>query len=185
MKNTFKKSMALLALVAVIALAFTGCKKDSSSSSSSGGGDTPTPTPPTGNYGTVSVAGQSYNIALGGYDAYYDDELSQYFVTIVLADRTNIQTANMVELTIVGAQSLPSSGTYHYTIQDPMPAGSCGGMLSSPQNGDLICLDGTLTVSGTSDNYTINTSGSATTTVGGGHEMSFNVHFEGPLVQGK
>lgn len=184
MKNTFKKSMALLALVAVIALAFTGCKKDSSSSS--GGGNTPTPTPPTGNYGTVTVAGQSYNIALAGYEAYYDEELSQYFVTIVLADRTNIQTANMVELTIVGAQSLPASGTYQYTIQDPMPVGSCGGMLSSPQNGDLICIDGTLTVSGTSDNYTINTSGSATPFgTGGSQEMPFSVHFEGPLMEGR
>ena len=182
MKNTFRKSMALLALVAVIALAFTGCKKDSSSSS--GGGTTPVV--PTGNYGTVSVAGQTYNIAVAGYEAYYDEELQQYFVTIVLADRTNIQTANMVELTIVGAQSLPENGTYNYTIQDPMPAGSCGGMLSSPQNGDLICIDGTLTVSGTTANYTINTSGSATPFgTGGSQEMPFSVHFEGPLMQGR
>ena len=183
MKNTFRKSMALLALVAVIALAFTGCKKDSSSSSSGGGGGGNIPT---GDYGTVTVAGQTYHIALAGYEAYYDEELSQYFVTIVLADRTNIQTANMVELAIVGAQSLPASGTYQYTIQDPMPVGSCGGMLSSPQNGDLICIDGTLTVSGTSDNYTINTSGSATPMgMGGSQEMPFSVHFEGPLMQGR
>ena len=182
MKNTFRKSMALLALVAVIALAFTGCKKDSSSSS--GGGGT-TPVVPTGNYGTVSVAGQTYNIAVAGYEAYYDEELHQYFVTIFLADRTNIQTANMVELTIVGAQSLPENGTYNYTIQDPMPAGSCGGMFESSQ-GSLICVDGTLTVSGTTANYTINTSGSATPFgMVGGQEMPFSVHFEGPLMQGR
>lgn len=182
MKNTFRKSMALLALVAVIALAFTGCKKDSSSSSSGGG---TTPVVPTGDYGTVTVAGQTYNIAVAGYEAYYDEDLSQYFVTIVLADRTNIQTANMVELTIVGAQSLPSSGTYNYTVQNPMPNGSCAGLLKSSQ-GSLTCIEGTLTVSGTSDNYTINTSGSATPMgMGGSQEMPFSVHFEGPLMEGR
>ena len=65
MKNTFKKSMALLAFVAVFAMIFTGCKKDDSSSSG-GGGNGPTP-PPVGNYGTITVANQSYTIKVAGY----------------------------------------------------------------------------------------------------------------------
>ena len=182
--KTLRKSTILFMALAVFAMILTGCKKDSSSSS--GGGNTPTPTPPAGNYGTVTVAGQSYNIALGGYDAWYDEEDGKYYVSIVLADRTNIQTANMFSVTIVGAQSLPASGTYQYTVQDPMPDGSCGGYFESPQNGELVCLDGTLTVSGTSSNYTLNTSGSATPVGQGyGQEIAFSVHFEGPLVQGK
>ena len=179
MKNTFKKSVALLAFVAVFAMIFTGCKKDDSSSSSGGGGNIPT-----GDYGTVTVAGTSYNIAVAGYEAYYDEDLQEYLLTIVMADRTNYQTANMVEFVIVGAQSLPSSGTYNIISQDPMPVGSCGGMFMSPQSGKLICTSGTLTISGTSSDYHIQSSGQATP-MGGGTAMAFTVNFEGPLVQGK
>jgi hypothetical protein len=181
--KTLRKSTILFMALAVFAMILTGCKKDSSSSNGGGGGGNNVPT---GNYGTVTVAGQSYTIALGGYDAWYEEEDQQYYLSIILADRANIQTANMVELTIVGAQSLPANGTYNYTIEDPMPVGSCGGMFESQQNGALICLEGTLTVSGTASNYTINTSGSATPMGQGyGQEIAFNVHFEGPLVQGK
>ena len=178
MKNTFKKSVALLAFVAVFAMIFTGCKKDDSSSSSGGGGNGPTP--PVGNYGTITVANQSYTIKVAGYEAYYDEDYQTNIVTIVMADGTS-QNSNFFEVSIIGPQSLPASGTYQYTMTPT--ANTCVGMFDSSQ-GSLMCTSGTLTVSGTSSDYHVQSSGQATPMGGGGGTMSFSVNFEGPMVEG-
>ena len=178
MKNTFKKSMALLAFVAVFAMIFTGCKKDDSSSSS-GGGNNPTPPTP-GNYGTVTVAGQSYNIAAGVHEIYFDEDLGQNIVSLELADRVDgSEDTNGFVAEIIGIDNLPANGTYQFILQEQMPAGSCAGCFVSSQ-GLLYCTSGTITVSGTSASYNIQASGSAMP-MGGGNNMSFSVNFNGPL----
>lgn len=180
MKNTFKTSMTLFALVAAFAIIFVGCSKDSSSSSNSGN-PTPTPTPPVGEYGTITVAGQDYTIVVASYEAYYDEDLQKNVVAIGLADGIT-ENANTFTLGLIGVQNLPSNGTYNYTLQDPMPDGSCSGILKS-QLGTLLCIDGTATLSGTTDDYTITSSGSATPLGGNGQEMSFSVDFNGPMIE--
>lgn len=179
MKNIYKLSTALFMALAVFAMIFTGCKK--SDSSNNGGGVIPTPTPPIGDYGTITVAGQEYNIVIASYKAYYDEELQKNVVAIGLADGIT-EDANIFALSLIGVQNLPSNGTYEYTVQDPMPDGSCSGMLKS-QQGVLLCIDGTATLSGTADNYSIQSSGSATPLGGNGQEMSFNVNFNGPMIE--
>lgn len=178
MKKTFKKSITLLAFVAVFAMIFTGCKKDDSSNNGGGSGPTPPPTP--GNYGTVTVAGQTYNIAAGVHEIYFDEDLQQNVVSIELADRVDeSDDTNGFVAEIIGIDNLPANGTYQFTLQEQMPAGSCAGCFVSNQ-GLLYCTSGTLTVSGTSASYNVQASGSAIP-FGGGSNMSFTVNFNGPL----
>ena len=178
-----KRRFLLFTLLAAFAMVIAGCSKDScSSSSNGGGGNNPTPpTPPTpGNYGTITVAGQNYNIAGGVHEIYYDDDLQQNVVALELADRVDgASNTNGFVVELIGLDNLPSSGSYQFTIQDPMPAGSCGGCFISSQ-GMLYCSSGTVTVSGTSDNYRIQASGNATP-MGGSGNMAFTVNFNGPL----
>lgn len=179
MKQIYKTSTALFMALAVFAMIFTGCKK--SDSSNNGGGVTPTPTPPVvGDYGTITVAGQEYTIVVASYEAYFDEDLQKNIVAIGLADDIT-ETANIFAINLIGVQNLPSNGTYEYTVQDPMPDGSCSGMLKS-QQGVLLCIDGTATLSGTAANYSIQSSGSATP-LGQGQEMAFNVSFNGPMIE--
>ena len=170
--------MALLAFVAVFALTFTGCKKSDSNNS---GGDTPTPTPPpAGNYGTITVAGQEYTIAIGMYHIEYNEDIHANFVTIVLADRIG-QNANLYSVSIPYQDNIPLS-TFNYSIQVPTPQGSCRGLFSSNGNA-LLCIGGNITISQVNGKYKIESSGSATDTSGQGLELPFEVDFEGPLTE--
>lgn len=136
--------------------------------------------PPIGNYGTITVAGQSYNIAAGVHEIYFDEDLQQNVVTLELADRVNGSSdTNGFVAEIIGIDNLPASGTYQFIFQEQMPAGSCGGCFVSSQ-GILYCTSGTITVSGTSENYHIQASGIAIP-YGGSENMSFAVSFDGPL----
>ena len=133
-----------------------------------------------GSYGTITVAGQSYNIAAGVHEIFYDDDLGQNVVTLELADRVNGSSdTNGFVAEIIGIDNLPANGTYQFILQEQMPAGSCAGCFVSSQ-GLLYCTSGTITVSGTSASYNIQASGSAMP-MGGGNNMSFSVNFNGPL----
>lgn len=177
-KHTLGRSVTLFMALAVFAMIFTGCKK--SDSSNNGGGVIPTPTPPIGDYGTITVAGQEYNIVIASYEEYFDEDIQKNVVAIGLADGIT-EDANIFALSLIGVQNLPSNGTYNYSVQDPMPDGSCSGMLKS-QQGVLLCIDGTATLSGTTADYRIQSSGSATP-IGQAQEMSFNVNFNGPMIE--
>lgn len=179
MKNIYKQSTVLFMALAVIAMILTGCKK--SDSSNSGGGDTPTPpTPPAGNYGTVTVGNQSYPIAIGGYEVYYDEDLQANVVTVALADGTN-ETANMFGFTIPNVENLPT-GTFAYCNENPVPAGKCVGIFRN-SNGDLLyCTAGSVTITASGSNYKIQSSGKANIPIGSpATEQNFAVNFEGPL----
>lgn len=179
--KTLRKSTILFMALAVFAMIFTGCKKDSSSSSSNsgggGGGDVPT-----GNYGTITLAGQNYTIRVAAYEAYYDEELNTDIVSVVMADGTG-QNSNKYMFTLVGFTSIPASRTFTYTM-NPIADGSCGGGFQST-NGYMACSEGTLTINGTGRDYTITSTGKATPMGGGGMgtPVNFTISFEGPLVQ--
>ena len=174
-----KKSFLFLTLFAAFAMIFASCSKDKDSASNNGGGNNPTPPTP-GNYGTITVAGQNYNIAGGVHEIYFDDDLQQNVVSLELADRVDgSSNTNGFVVELIGFNNLPSSGSYQFTMQDPMPAGSCGGCFISSQS-MLYCSSGTVTVSGTSDNYRIQASGNAIS-MGGGGNFAFTVNFSGPL----
>ena len=178
MKNAFKKSLALLAFIAIIALAFTGCKKDSSSSSSGnggGGGNVPTR-----NYGSLTVAGQSYDIVLGILDSHYDEELQTWFVYLIFEDRLDAQTANAFSTDFQIDVAFPT-GTFNYVSSLVKPNDNCTGIFRSGNN-VLYCQSGTITITGTPDNCTVTASGSASP-YDNSFETNFSVQFEGPLVQ--
>ena len=177
MKNIYKQSSVLFMALAVIAMILTGCKK--SDSSNNGGGVTPTP-PPSGNYGTVTVGNQSYPIAIGGYEIYFDEDLQANVATVALADGTT-QNANMFGFTIPNVENLPT-GTFEYCIEEPVPAGKCVGIFRN-SNGDLLyCTAGSVTITASGSNYKIQSSGSANTLFGTATSaQSFTINFEGPL----
>jgi len=177
MKNIYKQSTVLFMALAVIAMILTGCKK--SDSSNSGGGVTPTP-PPSGNYGTVTVGNQSYPIAIGGYEIYFDEDLQANVATVALADGTT-QNANMFGFTIPNVENLPT-GTFEYCIEEPVPAGKCVGIFRN-SNGDLLyCTAGSVTITASGSNYKIQSSGTANTLFGtSASAQSFTINFEGPL----
>jgi len=177
MKNIYKQSTVLFMALAVIAMILTGCKK--SDSSNNGGGVTPTP-PPSGNYGTVTVGNQSYPIAIGGYEIYFDEDLQANVATVALADGTT-QNANMFGFTIPNVENLPT-GTFEYCIEEPVPAGKCVGIFRN-SNGDLLyCTAGSVTITASGSNYKIQSSGTANTLFGtSASAQSFTINFEGPL----
>ena len=162
--------------LAVFAMIFTGCKKDSSSSSSSGGGGGNVPT---GDYGTIVVGDQNYSIHVGVYTIEYDDEISAYEVGIALTDGTG-QNANSYMLVIPFYDAIPN-GTFAYYIGETPQQGQCGGLFMKGTTGDmLICKSGNATITKDGSNYKIESAGAAYST-NGGHDISFSVNFEGPL----
>lgn len=172
-----RKSTALFMALAVFAMIFTGCKKDSSSSSS-GGGDTPTPTPPTGNYGTIVVGDQNYTIHYGVYTVAYDEDIQANEVGIALTDGTG-ENANSYTLVIPFYDAIPN-GTFNYYIGETPTQGQCGGMFVKGATGDmLVCISGTATITKTGEKYKIVSQGQATPDAQ--HNISFSVNFEGPL----
>ena len=177
MKHIYKTSTALFMALAVFAMIFTGCKK----SDSNNGGGTPIPTP--GNYGTITLGDQSYTIVIGGYEAYYDEDLQTNVVTIVLADGTS-QNANMYGVTIPNHDNIPT-GTFDYTITGNEAEGMCMGIFTQggTQN-TLLCVSGSVTISQAGSKYTITSTGTASDSPFGtqGSGLQFSVNFEGPLV---
>ncbi|MBQ2498942.1 MAG: hypothetical protein II523_02895 [Bacteroidales bacterium] len=172
-----RKSTALFMALAVFAMIFTGCKKDSSSSSS-GGGDTPTPTPPTGNYGTIVVGDQNYTIHYGVYTVAYDEDIQANEVGIALTDGTG-ENANSYTLVIPFYDAIPN-GSFNYYIGETPTQGQCGGMFVKGATGDmLVCISGTATITKTGEKYKIVSQGQATPDAQ--HNISFSVNFEGPL----
>lgn len=174
-----RKSTVLFMALAVIAMIFTGCKKDSSSSSSSsggsgGGGDVP----PSGNYGTIVVGDQTYNIHYGVWNNDYDDDLQASEVGIILADVAN-NNANMYVLVIPFYDAVPT-GTFTYYLGDEPHQGQCGALLQA-NNGaeDLYCTSGSVTISKTGTSYKIVSQGTAMAT--DATTMNFSVNFQGPL----
>lgn len=178
MKKTLRKSTVLFMALAVFAMIFTGCKKDSSSNNSSGGGGgDPTP-PPTGNYGTIVVGDQTYTIHIGVYTIDYDEDLEADEIGIVLADAAN-ENANMYILAIPYYDAIPT-GTFTYYTGDEPQQGHCGGLLQSNNGASgLYCTSGSVTISKTGTNYKIESDGQGMSI--GGAVMNFSVDFEGPL----
>ena len=173
-----RKSTALFMALAVFAMIFTGCKKDSSSSSSNGGGDTPTPTPPTGNYGTIVVGDQTYSIHLGVYEVYYDEDIMANEIGIALTDGVG-ETANSYVLVIPFYDAIPN-GTFTYYFGEEPHQGQCGGMFVKGATGDmLVCMSGTATIRKVGEKYKIESQGQATPDTQ--HGINFSVDFEGPL----
>lgn len=174
-----RKSSVLFMALAVFAMIFTGCKKDSSSSSSSGGGDTPTPTPPTGNYGTIVVGDQTYSIHLGVYTVSYDESIATNVVGIALTDGT-AQTANSYVLAIPFYEDIPT-GTFSYYFGEEPHQGQCGGVFvkGGSSTDMLVCMSGTATITKVGEKYKIVSQGQATPDTQRG--ISFSVDFEGPL----
>lgn len=173
-----RKSTALFMALAVFAMIFTGCKKDSSSSSSSGGGGGD-PTPPEGNYGTIVVGDQNYTIHYGVYTVAYDEDIQANEVGIALTDGTG-ENANSYMLVIPFYDAIPN-GSFNYYIGETPTQGQCGGMFAKGTTGDVVvCTSGSATVTKVGNNYKIVSNGSGYP-MGGGHDMSFSVNFEGPL----
>ena len=173
MKNTFRKSLTLLAFVAAFAMIFTGCKKDDSSSSSGngggggGGGG--------GQYGSITVGDQHYSVAVG---IFFDDPEEEMFI-IDLFDRMDIQHANEFGISLGnGVHNLSQAvGAYNFTINEPLPVGSCYGGFASGSN-YLSCISGSISITTVGSNYKIEAEGVAKA---GTTQMPFTVDFEGPL----
>ena len=177
MKHIYKTSTALFMALAVFAMIFTGCKK----SDSNNGGGTPIPTP--GNYGTITLGDQTYNIVIGGYEAYYNEELQTNVVTIALADGTS-ESANMYGLSIPNYDNIPT-GTFDYTISGNEAEGMCMGIFTQGGTQNvLLCLSGSVTIRQSGSKYKIVSSGIASDNPFGtqGSGLQFTVDFEGPLV---
>ena len=175
-----RKSTVLFMALAVFAMIFTGCKKDSSSSSSSsggsggGGGDVP----PTGNYGTIVVGDQNYSIHAGVYTVTYDEDIQANEIGIALVDGLS-QTANSYVVVIPFYEAIPN-GTFTYYLGEEPHQGQCGGMLMKGGTSDmLVCTSGSVTITKTGANYKITSSGTATADMQ--NNISFSVNFEGPL----
>ena len=178
MKKTLRKSTVLFMALAVFAMIFTGCKKDSSSNNSSGGGGgDPTP-PPTGNYGTIVVGDQNYTIHYGVYTVAYDEDIQANEVGIALTDGTG-ENANSYMLVIPFYDAIPN-GSFNYYIGETPTQGQCGGMFAKGTTGDVVvCTSGSATISKTGTNYKIESDGQGMSI--GGAVMNFSVDFEGPL----
>ena len=153
MKKTFKTSMALLAFVAAFAMIFTGCKKDDSSSSSGNGGGGGGGG---GQYGSITVGDQHYSVAVG---IFFDDPEEDMFM-IDLFDRMDIQHANEFGISLGnGVHNLSQAvGAYNFTLNEPLPSGSCYGGFVSGQN-YLSCVSGSITISAVGSNYKIEAEG--------------------------
>lgn len=162
--------------LAVFAMIFTGCKK---SDSNNGGGVTPVPT---GNYGTITVGNNSYTIKIGGYEAYYDDELQTNVVTIALADGTS-ESANMYGLSIPNYNDIPT-GTFEYVVLNEADNMCMGTFIQGSTQSALLCVSGTVTITQSGSKYKIVSSGIASDNPFGtpGSGLQFSVNFEGPLV---
>ena len=174
MKNTFRKSMALLAFVAIFAMILTGCKKDSSSSS--GGGGNGGGGGGGGQYGSITVGDQHYGIAVGFQ--MYDSEDDTFLIN--LFDKTDLQHANQYGISIAGVHTLAEAiGSYTFTMQEPNPAGTCMAGLTSGSN-SLVCVSGSVTIAQGTSGYTIQADGTARAALGS-RDMPFTVDFEGPL----
>lgn len=182
MKNTFKTGAVLIMALAVFALTFTGCKKKNDDSGSSattttnnsggngGGGN------PSANYGTLQIGNNDYTIAIGGYELYYDDELS---ADVALLGVTDAEENNGFGVLIPYFTTIPT-GTFTFSTSDPIPEGSCLGAVHTGDN-DLACLSGSVTVTSVNNNYRITASGTA---AGQGiRPVEFSVEFVGPLVE--
>ena len=179
MKNTFRKSAVLFTLIAAFAMIFVGCSKDSSSSNNGGGGNTPTPTPPpTGDYGTIHLGDQIYEIHLAEYTQYFDEDLQANCIGIALADGT-AQTANYYLAVIPFHNEVPT-GSFTYTLDDPQE-GNCGGFFQSGANTNnrLFISSGNMEISKDGSTYTIESQGVATNMSNA--VISFTISFEGPL----
>ena len=133
-------------------------------------------------YGTIIVAGQQYQISVGAYKAYFDEDMHVNVVEIVLADG-HTEDADLFSVVIPYCETIPT-GTFAYSMQNTIPEGMCGGIFQS-NNNVLICMEGEITITELNGNYKIESSGTATDMMGQGLEISFSVDFEGPLVEEK
>lgn len=178
MKKTFKKSTVLFMALAIFAMIFTGCKKDSASS---GGGDTPTPpTPPTpGNYGTVVCGDQQFDIIAGGYTVEFDEELQADYVGIALVDRIDGSEDTKAAVIAIPFYNTVPTGQFEF-VQMPEEEGESQ-LIVTIGDGLVIGKKGSVTISKSGNNYKISANAMvfdyATMT-----DKSCSINFEGPLV---
>ncbi len=177
-----RKSTALFMALAVFAMIFTGCSKDSSSSSSNSGGNSGGGgggvVPPITDYGTVRVGDQTYTIALGAYEIYFDEDLQDNICSIAITDTSG---DNTFSVGIPYRTDIPE-GRLVFSIEDPIPDGKCVGMLTAGENNVLLCASGYVTITKVGTDYKIESAGYAVP-IGGGRDVDFGVEFQGPLTQ--
>ena len=178
MKNTFRKGIALFALVAAFAIIFVGCSKDSSSSNGGGSG----PTPPSGDYGTFTIGSDSYTITYAGYDCYYDDDEEDYIFTIGFADRVvdDDDNANAFAISFLGRETIPT-GTFNYVTTEPSSTSPEGFLITEDQHA-YYCKDGSVTITKNGSKYTV-TSNANVCDFMGQNDNTFKLNYSGPLTQ--
>lgn len=160
--NILRKNTLLLMALTILAMIFTGCKKDNSSSD---GGITP----PVGKLGIMTLDNQSYEITSGEY---YDD-IQLNILTIELADGD----ANVHKISFTGHTEIPLD-SFEYTLK---PEEGASGMFLLGSD-VLYCKSGTVTISKAGSNYKIESDGVAGPLLGfTTSPKNFTVTFEGPI----
>lgn len=144
------------------------CSKDKDSASNNGGGGN--------NYGTITLANQSFTISHSGYEVEYDEDLDANIVGIGLATADDQKGAAIA----IPFYSTVPTGQFTLTVTEDPEEGDGGLAIILNSNPAYVATEGTITISPNGDNYTIDASGKALST-SGTDVKNFTLHFTGPL----
>lgn len=149
-------------------MVFASCSKDKDSSSNNGGGGS--------NYGTITLANQSFTISHSGYEVEYDEDIEANIVGIGLATADDQKGAAIA----IPFYSTVPNGEFTLKVTENPEQGDGALAIILNSNPKYVATEGTVTISPNGDDYTIDASGKTLST-SGTDVKNFTLHFTGPL----